>query len=129
MAEKKVYHFTAEVKDVEIRKVEEITTEFKNKKGETVESTHILLTCDVGEDMDRVFFKDKNLTRLNRYKRGETGTFFVRIDVEEDFGSKAKLTVLDFTGLLPEEATADEPTASDSAAISEDAKPKRSKKS
>lgn len=94
--EKQVYHFTAEVKDVEIRKVEEITTSFENSKGETVESHYIKLTCDVGENMDRVFFKDKDMSNLDKYKRGQVGTFFLRIDVEEGFGSKAKFLVTDF---------------------------------
>lgn len=94
--EKQVYHFTAEVKDVEIRKVEDIDNSFKDNKGNKIESHYIKLTCDVGEDMDRVFFKDKDMGNLEKYKRGMVGTFFIRIDVEEDFGSKAKFLVVDF---------------------------------
>lgn len=94
--EKQIYHFTAEVKDVEIRKVEDIDASFENNKGETIESHYIKLTCDVGEDMDRVFFKDKNMANLEKYKRGMVGTFFIRVDVEEGFGSKAKFLVADF---------------------------------
>lgn len=94
--EKQIYHFTAEVKDVEIRKVEDIDASFDNSKGEKVESHYIKLTCDVGEDMDRVFFKDKDMGNLEKYKRGMVGTFFLRIDVEEGFGAKAKLSVIDF---------------------------------
>lgn len=94
--EKQVYHFTAEVKDVEIRKVEDIDASFENSKGETVESHYIKLTCDVGDDMDRVFFKDKDMSNLDKYKRGQVGTFFLRIDVEEGFGNKAKFLVTDF---------------------------------
>lgn len=94
--EKRVYHFTAEVKDVEIRRVEDIDASFENKKGEKVESHYLLLTCDVGEDMDRVFFKDKDMSHLETYKRGQVGTMVIRIDVEEDFGSKAKFLVTEF---------------------------------
>lgn len=94
--EKQVYHFTAEVKDVEIRKVENIDASFEGKDGKTVDSHYIKLTCDVGEDMDRVFFKDKDMGNLEKYKRGMVGTFFIRVDVEEGFGAKAKFLVTDF---------------------------------
>ncbi len=94
--EKQVYHFTAEVKDVEIRKVEDIDASFEGKDGKTVESHYIKLTCDVGKDMDRAFFKDKNMENMKKYKRGMVGTVVLRVDVEEDFGSKAKFLVTDF---------------------------------
>ena len=94
--EKQVYHFTAEVKDVEIRKVEDIDASFTNTKGEVVDSHYIKLTCDVGEDMDRVFFKDKDMGNFEKYKRGMVGTFFIRVDVEEGFGAKAKFLVTGF---------------------------------
>ena len=66
------------------------------KDGKKIESHYIKLTCDVGEDMDRVFFKDKDMANLEKYKRGMVGTFFIRVDVEEGFGSKAKFLVTDF---------------------------------
>ena len=94
--EKQVYHFTAEVKDVEIRKVEDVDGSFEGKDGKTVESHYIKLTCDVGEDMDRVFFKDRNMSNLDKYKRGMVGTVVLRVDVEEGFGSKAKFLVTEF---------------------------------
>lgn len=94
--EKQVYHFTAEVKNVEIRKVEDVDASFQNAKGETIESHYIKLTCDVGDDMDRVFFKDKNMSNLSKYKRGQVGTVILRVDVEEGFGSKSKFLVVDF---------------------------------
>lgn len=94
--EKQIYHFTAKVEDVEIRKVEDVDASFEDKNGKTVESHYIKLTCDVGEDMDRVFFKDKEMSNLEKYKRGMVGTFFIRVDVEEGFGSKAKFLVTDF---------------------------------
>jgi len=94
--EKQVYHFTAEVKDVEIRKVEDIDASFENSKGEKVETHYIKLTCDVGENMDRVIFKDKDMSHIKTYKRGMVGTVVLRVDVEEGFGSKAKFLVTDF---------------------------------
>lgn len=98
--EKSIYHFIAEVKDVEIRKVEDVDASFENSKGETVENHYIKLTCDVGEDMDRVFFKDKDMSNLKKYKRGMVGTFFIRVDVEEGFGTKAKFLVNDFKEVM-----------------------------
>lgn len=94
--EKQVYHFTAEVANVEIRKVEDVDASFEGKDGKTIESHYIKLTCDVGENMDRVFFKDKDMANLDKYKRGMIGTVVLRIDVEEGFGSKAKFLVTDF---------------------------------
>ena len=59
-------------------------------------SRKVRLTCDVGEDMDRVFFKDKDMSHLETYKRGMVGTVVLRVDVEEGFGAKAKFLVTDF---------------------------------
>lgn len=95
--EKQLYHFTAEVKDVEIRRIEEVTETFPSKDGKTtIESHYIKLTCDVGEEMDRVFFRDKDMSNLNKYEKGMKGTCSVRIDVEEGFGRKATILVIDF---------------------------------
>lgn len=93
---KELYHFIAEVKDVEIRKVEDIDASFENSKGEKIDSHYIKLTCDAGENVDRVFFKDRDMSRLDTYERGQIGTFTIRIDVEEGFGNKAKILVTDF---------------------------------
>lgn len=93
--EKQIYHYTAEVRDAEIRKVEDIDASFE-KDGKTIESHYIRLTCDIGEDMDRAVFKDRNMANLEKYKRGMVGTFFLRVDDEEGYGSKTKLTVIDF---------------------------------
>jgi hypothetical protein len=43
-----------------------------------------------------VFFKDKDMSHLETYKRGQVGTMVIRVDVEEDFGSKAKFLVTEF---------------------------------
>lgn len=131
MADKRVFHFTTKVEDVELRMAKKVDNTFADKKtGEVRESSYIQLRFDVGDPEleEELWIKDRTMSNLERYKRGATGTLTLRIDIEEEFGAKAKMTVIDFTGWLPEEATADEPTASDSAAIGEDAKPKRSKK-
>ncbi len=94
--EKQIYHFSAEVKNVEIRRVDVIDASFMNEKNEKVESYYIKLTCDVGEDMDRVFFKDKDMGNKEKYKKGMVGTVVLRVDVEEGFGSKSKFLVTDF---------------------------------
>lgn len=94
--EKQVYHFTATVPNVEIRKVEDVDASFTGKDGKVIESHYIKLTCDVGDDVDRAFFKDKNMGNISKYQRGDVGTLVIRIDVEEDFGSKAKFLVTDF---------------------------------
>lgn len=38
----------------------------------------------------------KDMANLAKYKRGMVGTFFIRVDVEEGFGAKAKFLVTDF---------------------------------
>ncbi len=40
--------------------------------------------------------KDPDTSHLQMYKRGMVGTFVVRIDVEEEFGAKTKITVVSF---------------------------------
>ena len=91
----KAYTLNCKLENVEIRKVEDVDKSFKNKKGETVEAHEILLACD-DENEDRIFLHDKNMENLAKYKRGMIGTFKIRIDIEEDFGMKAKITVVDF---------------------------------
>ena len=46
--------------------------------------------------MDRVFFKDKDMSNLDKYKHGMVGTVILRVDVEEGFGAKARFLVTDF---------------------------------
>ncbi len=96
-ANKQVYHFNSKVDDVEIRRISEDVNQFINKDtGEVKEYHSIKLICDVGEDMDRVIFKDKNMGHMQFYFKGLFGTFILRIDVEEDYGAVAKFTVIDF---------------------------------
>lgn len=95
MADKKTYTIRAEIKDCEIRKVEDVANTF-TKDGKEIEYHKIVLACDVGEDCDRIYLTDKDMSNLAKYKRGMVGTFKIRIDVEEDFGTKAKILVTDF---------------------------------
>lgn len=94
--EKNIYHFMAKVEDVEIRRVEDVDASFTGRDGKQVESHYIKLICDEGEDCNRVIFKDRDMSHLTKYKRGQVGTMYLRIDVEEDFGAKAKFVVVDF---------------------------------
>ena len=100
MADKKkvtqIYHFSADIKNVEIRKVEKIETSF-DVNGKSIPVNYIQLTCDVGENMDRLILKDKDMGNSEKYKRGMFGTFTVRIDVEETFNSNSfKMLVTNF---------------------------------
>lgn len=95
-SEKRIYHFDAKIEDCEIRKVEEYKNTFKSKDGKDIEYSYILLSVDVGEDCERIYLKDKDMANLKVYKRGMMGDFIIRIDVEEDFGSKCKFLIKDF---------------------------------
>jgi hypothetical protein len=96
MAEKRVFHFNAKIEECEIRGIKDIDNSFKNKQGELVESHHIELMCDYGEDCERIYLIDKDMGNLDKYKRGKIGTFIVRLDVEQDFGMKCKMTIVGF---------------------------------
>lgn len=94
--EKLSFHFTAEVRDVEIRKVTDIDASFTDKAGKQVESHYLLIKGEAGVNEDTVYFRDKNMGNLQKYKRGMVGTFFLRLDAEDDFSSMAKFIVKDF---------------------------------
>ncbi len=96
MADKRVFHFNAKIENCEIRSVKDIDSSFKNKQGETVESHQIELMCDYGDDCERIYLIDKDMSNLDKYTKGQIGTFIVRIDVEQDFGTKCKMTVVGF---------------------------------
>ena len=94
--EKLIFHFTTEVRDVEIRKVTDVDASFTDKNGKAVESHYILIKGDAGENEDTVYLRDKNMANLQKYKRGMVGTFFLRLDAEDDFSPMAKFFVIDF---------------------------------
>lgn len=97
----KAYHFIALVPNVEVRKVEEKS--FPAKDGKT-EIKSITLHCD-DENGDRIYFNDK-YARKDIYRRGLIGTFKIRLDCVEDFGTQSKITVVDF---IPNETEEEEP--------------------
>jgi len=93
---KRTYHYIAQTDAYEIRRVTEIDKSFVNKNGEKIEVFHIELMCDNLETDERVYFTDKNLENLKKYKRGQVGVFVFRYDVEIDFGEKTKVTLVEF---------------------------------
>lgn len=96
--EKQFFHFTAIVKNVEIRKAEIIDGSWRNKEGKLIDYHYIRLTCDDVEQ-ERVFFRDNNIGNLQKYKRGMIGTVILRVDAEENkcnLYEKAKFRVVDF---------------------------------
>lgn len=94
MAEKKIYHINFDLK-AEIRKIEKIEGSFKNKNGEEIATTKYVLSVDDMDD-NRIYLTDKDLTRISMYKRGVIGNFRLRIDCEEEYGTKSKISILDF---------------------------------
>jgi len=93
---KRKYVIRAEIKDCEIRKVEDVDASFVSRDGKQIESHYIELTCDVGDACERIYLKDRDMSNLGKYHRGQVGTFHVRIDVEEGYGSKTKINVVSF---------------------------------
>ena len=103
MADKKEvvvkYVIAAELKDCEVRKVTDVDASFE-KDGKRFGGHHILLDVDQGEDCNRIHLIDYNMENLQAYKRGDMGTFTVRVDIEEPtFGTqcKCKISVVGFT--------------------------------
>ena len=94
MAQKKIYQMNVTLK-AEIRKAVIESGSFQNKKGETVETKKIVLSVDDTDD-SRIYLTDRNLDRLDMYQKGTVGTFHLRLDVDEEFGSRVKITVTDF---------------------------------
>lgn len=89
------YYFNALIQDVEIRKFYVVDDEFV-KNGKSIKYSYINLICDVGANLNRVIFNDKNTSNIDKYKVGMFGDVLIRIDIKEDFGKKCKLTLLDF---------------------------------
>ena len=100
MANSEKFHYLAEVPNCEIRKVDQINDSFeveeKDGSKKTVPIEYLYLTCDVGENMERAFFKDKDMGNKDKYKRGMVGTLTIRIDVTTGFKGKTDITVVDF---------------------------------
>lgn len=93
--EKRVYSLFVELPNAEIRKVDIVETPWTTKDGEEKISRKIELAID-DKDLNRVYLVDKDLTREELYSRGTVGTFKLKIDIEEEFGMKVKVYILDF---------------------------------
>ncbi len=89
------FHFIAELKDVEIRKVEQVNTSFV-KDGKEIDVKFLHVFCDTS-DLERIVIRDKDLSNLEKYKKGAIGTLKLRFDVADSFGVKIeKMTLVDF---------------------------------
>lgn len=93
--EKRIFKFDAEVKNVEIRGVKPITDSFTSKDGKLVEYKYLEIACD-DEYGERIYFKDKNVANVSKYKRGMIGDIKLRIDVETGFKGRTKITLIEF---------------------------------
>ena len=84
------FHFKATVWG-EIRTVADVVVAIKDKENkDKVTEYHSLELGLDDEDGERFYLTDKDMSHADMYKRGVTGTFTVRIDVEEGF--KAQIT-------------------------------------
>lgn len=93
---KRTYALEVELRNAEIRKAEVIENSFKDKKtGEDKVSRKIELAID-DENLNRIYLYDKCIENLEMYKRGAIGTFKLKINVEEDFGTKCQINLIAF---------------------------------
>lgn len=92
---KRNYSLYVELPEVEIRKAEVVEGSFIAKSGEEKVTRKIELAAD-DKDLNRIYLSDKDLSHEELYKRGTIGTFKLKIDLEEEFGIKAKIHVLEF---------------------------------
>lgn len=82
----------------EIRKVEEYDNSFTSTSGKEVEVKGILLKVD-DDNEDRIELVDKQSDWMKKYKKGMTGIFTMRMDMEKLAGTgnyNIKLLVIDF---------------------------------
>lgn len=80
---KKNYELTLEARNMEIRKIESVDASFE-KDGKIIDSHYIRLSCD-DENEDRVYFRDKNMENLKKYKKGMVVKFFIKVGIEDFF--------------------------------------------
>lgn len=97
------FFVNAEIKDCEIRKIEDKSFTF-TRNGKTFETHSLIIAVDVGKECKRIYLQDKNMENLNKYKRGMTGSFIVRLDVYNPFGTDCKMVVVGFSECQPFEA-------------------------
>lgn len=92
----RVYKLMAKIEDLEIRRIEDVDGTWE-KDGKVCGSHYILLSCDQGEDAERIYLIDRNMENIDKYKRGMLGNAVVRIDCQENFfETKAKIVLIDF---------------------------------
>ena len=75
--------YTAEIKNLEVRKIEELEYKINDK---TYKSLNIHFD---NEDCDRIVIKDGNYGNKEKYKRGMIGTAIIRISSDNKI-AKAK---------------------------------------
>ena len=80
----------------EVRKVQDVVVKIHDDKKHTdTEYHHLDISCD-DENGDRFFLQDKDMSHNKLYKRGTCGTFTLRVDVEDMYKGKTRITVVDF---------------------------------
>ena len=89
------YTLKSEMKNVEIRKAEIITSSFENNKGENQEYSYIDIMAD-DEEENRIFLRDKNIDNLSKYQKGTIGTFRIWINITEGFKGKKEVLLQSF---------------------------------
>lgn len=87
----KSYVIKAVIQNVEVRKVEVESFEIKEKTYK-----RLCLSCD-DIDGDRIFLIDKDISNLEKYKRGMICDFYINIECVEGYKKKStKIYVTDF---------------------------------
>ena len=89
------YTLKSEMKNVEIRKAEIITSSFENNKGENQEYSYIDIMAD-DEEENRIFLRDKNIDNLSKYQKGTIGTFKLWFNITEGFKGKKEVLLQSF---------------------------------
>ncbi len=84
----------------EVRKAETITNSFTGKNGQTVESKAVRVSID-DDDENRIVLYDRGSDYMDKYRKGMTGTFKIRLDAEMKsigFGAidKGSVLIVDF---------------------------------
>jgi hypothetical protein len=91
----RVCHYTAKTWG-EVRKVTDVVIKITDDKTKQEKEYHHLdLACD-DENADRFFLQDKDMSHASLYGRGVSGTFTLRIDVEDKFRGKTKIQIVGF---------------------------------
>lgn len=84
----------------EVRKAEVVTNTFTGKNGQAIESKAVKVSID-DDDENRIVLYDKSSDYMDKYCKGMTGTFKLRLDAEmKEFGfgsiDRGSLLIVDF---------------------------------